>query len=425
VPLWEFILLSMLLHTVAILLFGAPSGGSRDGRAMWGALNVVIRDALREPPPALKMDRGLSAPTQAEPRRTLPAPAAPAPESPRTLEQENTTIPVPEVLQRLERTFEVPPFEVPKPVESPALEAVPLPPVAPPAVQRSLTEPPKIEAPLPPPRPVEARPLERVAPPRVERQIAEPPKIEAPLVQPPRPIETAPIEHVPAPAVERSLAEPPRIEAPIVQPVPPIDAAPIERLRTPAVERSLAEPPRIEAPIVQPIETPVVPAPRIERTAPPATAPALPRQEIAPATPSVPPDAPQARPAPAPPAASETTPRIERDATPLEQAPAPSPFRSAPPKPAESSPPSTYDPTAPPLDTDAMRRRAAQLTRQGTGNRAALPFPMPPVEKPKTTMESAIEKARKPDCRTAYKDLGLAAIVPLIANEFGEGSCRW
>ena len=35
------------------------------------------------------------------------------------------------------------------------------------------------------------------------------------------------------------------------------------------------------------------------------------------------------------------------------------------------------------------------------------------------------EKARKPDCRTAYKDMGLLAVVPLVANEFGEGNCRW
>lgn len=74
---------------------------------------------------------------------------------------------------------------------------------------------------------------------------------------------------------------------------------------------------------------------------------------------------------------------------------------------------------------DALRKRAGDLTRQGTGNRAVLPFPMPPVDKPKSKMEQAIENARKPDCRTAYKELGLAAVVPLIANEFGEGHCRW
>jgi hypothetical protein len=98
-----------------------------------------------------------------------------------------------------------------------------------------------------------------------------------------------------------------------------------------------------------------------------------------------------------------------------------SPFkRSAPPAPAED-----YDPTKPRVDLDAVRRRAGELARQGTGNRAAFALPMPPVDKPKTDLEKAIEKARKPDCRTAYKDMGLLAVVPLVANQFGEGNCRW
>jgi hypothetical protein len=88
-------------------------------------------------------------------------------------------------------------------------------------------------------------------------------------------------------------------------------------------------------------------------------------------------------------------------------------------------PPGTYDPTAPSIDLDAARKRAGQLAREGTGNRAVLPFPMPPVPERKTKEQIAIEKARKPDCRTAYKDLGLLAIAPLVANEFGEGTCRW
>jgi hypothetical protein len=50
---------------------------------------------------------------------------------------------------------------------------------------------------------------------------------------------------------------------------------------------------------------------------------------------------------------------------------------------------------------------------------------MPPVPPKKSKMETAIENARKPDCRTAYQALGLAAAIPLIANEFGEGTCRW
>src|SRR5207244_3948151 len=79
----------------------------------------------------------------------------------------------------------------------------------------------------------------------------------------------------------------------------------------------------------------------------------------------------------------------------------------------------------PALDLEAMRQRAGQIAREGSGRRAILPFPMPPVPEKKSKMETAIENARKPDCRTAYQSLGLAAIVPLIANEFGEGNCRW
>jgi len=50
---------------------------------------------------------------------------------------------------------------------------------------------------------------------------------------------------------------------------------------------------------------------------------------------------------------------------------------------------------------------------------------MPPVPEKKSKIEAALDKAHKPDCRTAYSGLGLAAVVPLIANEFGEGTCKW
>src|SRR6185436_2818061 len=111
---------------------------------------------------------------------------------------------------------------------------------------------------------------------------------------------------------------------------------------------------------------------------------------------------------------------------PATQAPAvPSPTESPFRRREEPAPSSTYDPTKPALDPDTFRKRAAELARQGLGQRAPLAFPLPPVEKPKSKLESAIENARKPDCRDAYKGLGLLAAVPLIANEFGERTCRW
>src|SRR6185295_6950631 len=38
----QFLYLSALLHAIAILLFGAPPGGSREGRAMWGSMDVQL-----------------------------------------------------------------------------------------------------------------------------------------------------------------------------------------------------------------------------------------------------------------------------------------------------------------------------------------------------------------------------------------------
>jgi len=107
-----------------------------------------------------------------------------------------------------------------------------------------------------------------------------------------------------------------------------------------------------------------------------------------------------------------------------------SPFRPPAPSatigPRGDAPPSDYDPTAAPsLDAETRLNRAGEIARQGSGQRAVLAFPMPPIPERKTKLEEAIEKARKPDCRAAYKGLGLAAVIPLLANEFGEGSCRW
>src|SRR5258708_21391653 len=80
----QFVLLSMLLHTLAITLFGAPSGGSREGRALWGSLQVVLQGAAPEPAPQLKLERSvrLSRP-RAEPSPPPPKPSAP-PEAPPT-----------------------------------------------------------------------------------------------------------------------------------------------------------------------------------------------------------------------------------------------------------------------------------------------------------------------------------------------------
>jgi hypothetical protein len=181
------------------------------------------------------------------------------------------------------------------------------------------------------------------------------------------------------------------------------------------------------------VEVPVVAAPLMQESAPAAVTP---RMESAVA---VEPIAPRAAPAaPAAPAASAARPSTapERPATsptatermaPRDSRPGVDASRDSPifDNRKAQSPPAPPTGDAPRIDLDAARARARAMAKEGTGNRALLPFPMPPAPERKTKEQTAIEKAWKPDCKDAYKDLGLLAVVPLIANEFGEGSCRW
>ena len=391
-PLYQFVLLSMLLHALAITLFGAPSGGSREGRALWGSLQVVLQGAPPEVGPTLKLDRGdrLSAPTlrsrpsaePATPRERVEPVVPPRPE-PVPVEAPFSMPPLLDRIIKPDRKLDpLPPLKVPPPTQ---LQSVrPITPVTPPA---------------PRPAPAEAPVAEERPAPRVERVPAEAPLLPAPLVQP-----------LPVPLPER-LATP-----------PPAERAPVETLAVPATP---SMPPVERAPV----EVPAIPVPSLESVTPihsdaaPRPVEKAPVQEI--------PVSPQ------PPSAAERAqPRVQEREAPakferelpasVEPALRPSPLHLPElVRPREDEPSTIYDPTAPSLDPDALRKRAASIAREGTGRRAVLPFPMPPVPERKTKEQIAIEKARKPDCRTAYQELGLAAIVPLIANEFGEGNCRW
>ncbi len=419
-PLWEFVILSMLLHTTAILLFGAPSGGSREGRAMWGALQVVLKGAPVDAVPSLKIDRGLASErSEAKAKPKVPR-AAPA----KRIEPQAPPL-------RAEQRVE----PIAPPVAAPPAEPVPRE-VAPIAV------PPLLDRVAAPERLPELLPFK--VPPPTPVQAAPPP---APAVTPapaPAPAEPA-IEKRATPPVERAIAEPPPMSAPVVQPAPLPLPAPVPRIVTPAEIAPLASPvipalaatPPVERP---PVEIPALPVPTLETIAPARLEPMVKPVEITapretpvtvqPAPTPVPARTPA--PAPAPQLQSREVPaKVDRaPVVAAEPAPQSSPFRPSLPSPDaignRTTEPSRNDATtAPALDLDAIRKRAGELARSGAGNRAVLPFPMPPVPERKSKIETALEKARKPDCRTAYANLGLAAVVPLIANEFGEGTCRW
>lgn len=365
-PLWEFVLLSMLVHTTVILMFGAPSGGSREGRAMWGALQVVLQGAPVDAGPSLRIDRGLRV-DRTEIAKKAPAPAPRVPPQPSRVDRvmpplklESRVAPV--VLPPMDAPVELPPKDLPPVVIPPLLDRIVTPDRTPELTPFH----------LPPPTPVQVAPL---------------------------PVPTP----LPVPLHERVViphTEIAPVASPVIPALPTLPALPA----LPPVQRPPVEVPALPAPATE-----IAPTRQVPLSTPPGPAPA--------------PQLPQQREAPA---------RVDRVPLPREEPGLPSaplrpsgPSIDSPGTGTGQTPATKLDPGAPTLDLDAMRARAGELARSGAGNRAVLPFPMPPVPPKKSKMETAIENARKPDCRTAYAQLGLAAVVPLIANEFGEGSCRW
>lgn len=373
----QFVLLSLLLHALLILLFGSPAGGSRDGAAMWGALNVTIRGPLLDAP----VDE--SAPT-------------------------STRAPLPgtQLLQRRAETKQpqMPPAPasppMPTPAQTPAVDLAPVPPAL-------------IETPVRP------ESMELVPAPRVEIPkpvIREVPVVTVPALDlAPRPLPAA-AELLPAPRVEK--IQPALRELPVVA-VPKLDWAPGA-----AIDPKLA--PVVELPPVAraPIALPDTAMPLMRSTTVPAIAPELEpaARIVAPAARQVTaPAAPASHTAPAAPPADQPASSRRDETAPSGPAGRDSPIFSGRQAPADAIAPGA----GPRIDLDRARASAREVAREGSGNRALLPFPMPPAPRKKSKEELAIENAWKPECKSAYKDMGLLAVVPLIANEFGEGNCRW
>ena len=80
------------------------------------------------------------------------------------------------------------------------------------------------------------------------------------------------------------------------------------------------------------------------------------------------------------------------------------------------------------VNLDAARRRAREIASEESTSRGVLPVfnAPPPAAERKTRLGEGIEKAAKPDCRTAYAGLGLLAIFPLMASTVSDTmNCRW
>ncbi len=448
----QFVLLSMLLHVLLVLIFGSATmtpSGARRGDGWLGPLDVSLRQVSPErgagftlapgadtklpgeallrrlsgsaaAPAAVREMKPVPPASPSEPERMAPRPSAPAPSDAGAAVPEVTIPPTPPLVETLPSLDRAAPEEVDKPVvPRPATPSRVMPPIPEPVI-----------APRQVPMPA-ATPLEKLAPPKIE-QLNAPTELrprEVPVAPRSAPVETPPREEVlptpapVAPVVPVAPAKIERVQEPAVEvrprdvPMPPI--APLEPIAPPKFERNLA-PVELVTPQKAPAETPPATereaakaapnAPRTEAVAPPRERPAsVPAPGKAPSAPA--------------PARSEAAPggelpRLRYGAPDVDD----EVFRSRRDGPA----PAAESGGPPAITAESLRRRAAEIAREGSGSSGVLNLvpPPPPIER-KDTLAEGIAKAAKPDCRTAYGGMGLLAVVPLVASTVGNGGCRW
>jgi hypothetical protein len=173
----------------------------------------------------------------------------------------------------------------------------------------------------------------------------------------------------------------------------------------------LPQPVKPVEPMVRPSEP--LEVPRSTNAAPsPAPAPA-PTPAPAPAATA----SPSASPAPAQPAGRNSTPAESRETRPAVGSPDAGAQQGHDVATAPSVPAS-----APRLNLDLPRPRGAPISSMGS--RGALQLLPPPPER-KSKLAEELEKAGKPDCRTAYADKGLVAVVPLTVDAVKGTGCKW
>lgn len=217
------------------------------------------------------------------------------------------------------------------------------------------------------------------------------------------------------PAIAPVRAEPaPRARelVPYVEPIAPeIPAAlPSPAATTPAAAQSPDRASREFTPYVEPIREA---APVAATTPAPASTPA-------PAAASVP-----SRAAPAGPTAGTTN----TPGTPQGNAAAKSDEALFGPRIDDGAGKGTLGP-APKIDLDAVRQRARDIGanegREGTGPKTLFKFPTAPPPVAKRREQEIFDKAlKRPDCKDAYADMGLAAVVPLVRDAITEKGCKW
>lgn len=455
----QFVILSILCHILAVLLLGDASG-ERGGAATFGSfvarLSPSSVQSTNKTSPSGANQNVINAVSESRAARTaraqegVAAPeavtAAPDPEA--TTPSVAATQPPPQEAVSAPPKVAVTPIE-PLPLLSvetptaPATFVVPLlatPPtstIIEPAAVQPLTPTLAIE-PIALPRSVEPL-VAPIAAPRITLEsldtkpvVTVEPKLRVePITLPPSPtMLVAPILSTPAPAIEPSTVQPLALKIPDAPAALPTQVEPLRTLEpvipplpTPALARD-----------VKPIDvSPQVFTPAAPIAATPSTAqvPSVPTPasvQAAPATATAPAPAPAPTPTPAtiqaPAASAPSAPVVAREATAL---PSAAGLPGVPGTPSAQAPlPGSAGAPLPKLDIDSLRSRAQQIASPGTGPRTLLPFPTAPPDPAKNNMERIFDKAlKRPDCREAYRDMGLAAVLPLVRDALKDGGCKW
>lgn len=80
--------------------------------------------------------------------------------------------------------------------------------------------------------------------------------------------------------------------------------------------------------------------------------------------------------------------------------------------------------SAPHLDMKAARATARLIEKHRKDGLVAHAKPDPPLQRDER-LERAIERARRPDCKSAYSSLGLLAVIPLAKDAVTGTGCKW
>ena len=478
----QFIILSMLLHVLFIVLFGDSTGGgpSRASQLLGGfsaSLQARGTSNMAAPPSfnSTSVDAADSQQTQSQsvsglmPRAEsrIESPIQPLQPSVRTIPDaspgEPDKLAIPDALPALpilSKTVVQPVTAFVIPAPKPAATAVTVPATAPAVDALAPIEPLPRTLPLSVPKPIElnvAPSINREFGPYVPPALAvAPPTLPAPIptISPGAPI--APMVLPPVSPIAMPSLAPPEIKREFVAPAnievrePLVVPPPIATIAPTTLPKTAPEFVPVAAPALAPVVAPNVPQQPLQLATPNSrpsavTAPAQTDRNLASPAQNMPRDAATgaATPASSVPAspASVGAPNGQLSGQPAGASTgAPTAATSTlqpkstddifgPRRDAGSSPRGQVSDSMPPakrLDLDAARRSARESTGERSGPRTLFPFPTAPKAAVKSDVTKIFDKAlKRTDCKDAYADMGLAAVIPLVRDAIKQDGCKW